>query len=433
MTKRKYTEEQEKEIRLLQANNDMLKKTKEEIKLRGNENNLKRVELAQQDVFDQVRKIDPELARDMENETSSSNYYDYPIGYYDDYKKETESTIMDVYNRHMTKDEFEKISKVNEENNHIVEDFSTNISDNESFNFNSIQTDTQYDIISLPSNGQCYSNKVSRVPVSYLTAYDENLITSPNLYKDGMIIDFLLKQKVVGNSINLDELCVGDVDAIILFLRATSYGSDFPIVVRDPNSGADIESVVDLTTLKYKEFTLIGDENGYFEFELPISKDKVKFKFLTRKDLRILEKLDKIEYDGIKARQIKNDIKSLTDIIKSDTLLNGKEKQELLNDLSKTKPWIEKLEKNSPLPYSKTITNRLELSIMSVNGNTDRQYISKYVKNMGAKDSLMLRRYILENEPGVNFEIEVERPESLGGGSFKTFLEWDDSVFLNIS
>ena len=52
---------------------------------------------------------------------------------------------------------------------------------------------------------------------------------------------------------------------------------------------------------------------------------------------------------------------------------------------------------------------------------------------MSAKDSLMLRRYILDNEPGVNFEIEVERPMSLGGGSFKTFLEWDDNVFLNIA
>ena len=60
-------------------------------------------------------------------------------------------------------------------------------------------------------------------------------------------------------------------------------------------------------------------------------------------------------------------------------------------------------------------------------------YSSKYVKNMIAKDSLMLRRYILENEPGVNFEIEVQRPEILGGGSFKTFLEWDDNVFLNIT
>ena len=85
------------------------------------------------------------------------------------------------------------------------------------------------------------------------------------------------------------------------------------------------------------------------------------------------------------------------------------------------------------MPFNRMITNRLELSIVSVNGETDRKYISKYVKNMNAKDSLMLRRYILENEPGVNFEIEIERPVSLGGGSFKTFLEWDDSVFLNIA
>ena len=73
------------------------------------------------------------------------------------------------------------------------------------------------------------------------------------------------------------------------------------------------------------------------------------------------------------------------------------------------------------------------MSIVAVNGNYDRNYIAKYVKNMIAKDSLMLRRYILENEPGVDFEIEVQRPEALGGGSFKTFLEWDDNVFLNIS
>ena len=52
---------------------------------------------------------------------------------------------------------------------------------------------------------------------------------------------------------------------------------------------------------------------------------------------------------------------------------------------------------------------------------------------MPARDALMLRRYIIENEPGIDFEITVQRPESLGGGSFKTFLNWDDTVFLNIS
>ena len=95
-------------------------------------------------------------------------------------------------------------------------------------------------------------------------------------------------------------------------------------------------------------------------------------------------------------------------------------------------PWIQKLEETNTTPYNKLITNRLEVSVVAVNDNYDRKYITKYVKNMVAKDSLMLRRYIIENEPGVNFEIEVERPEILGGGSFKTFLEWDDNVFLNI-
>ena len=85
------------------------------------------------------------------------------------------------------------------------------------------------------------------------------------------------------------------------------------------------------------------------------------------------------------------------------------------------------------MPYNKTITNRLELSIMSINGETDKNYITKYVRNMPARDALMLRRYIIENEPGVNFEIEVPRPESLGGGSFKTFLEWEYTIFINIT
>ena len=52
---------------------------------------------------------------------------------------------------------------------------------------------------------------------------------------------------------------------------------------------------------------------------------------------------------------------------------------------------------------------------------------------MPARDSLALRRYINENTPGIDFAITVQRPESLGGGSFTTFLNWDDSVFINLA
>jgi hypothetical protein len=84
-------------------------------------------------------------------------------------------------------------------------------------------------------------------------------------------------------------------------------------------------------------------------------------------------------------------------------------------------------------PYSKTITNTMEMQIVSIDGNTERQFIHDTVMNMPASDSLAFRRYVFDNQPGVDFEVEVERPESMGGGSFKCFLEWDDAIFWHIA
>ena len=95
--------------------------------------------------------------------------------------------------------------------------------------------------------------------------------------------------------------------------------------------------------------------------------------------------------------------------------------------------WSKKLKEVNNSLYNRIVTNALQLQVMSVNDNTDRDYIRKYVNSMPARDSLMLRRYINDNRPGINFDIEIQRPESLGGGSFKTFLNWDDSIFLNIA
>ena len=425
MAKKKLTPEQEKEIKLLQANNEMLQRTKEEAKLRGTENAVQRIELAQQDVYEQVKKIDKSIAEKMMKANGSSEEKSVVTTMIENHY--SDESIFDVLKKQEEKEQI----KVKEEPTRVEQVVKEAVFSNT--DFNNIDMDVQYDVISLPSNGECYRNKTERVPVGYLTAYDENFITSPNLYKDGLVIDFLLKHKIMNKDINIDELVSGDVDAIILFLRATSYGTDFPIYVRDPESGEQIETVVDLSTLKYKEFTLKGDKDGYFDFELPVSKDVVKFRFLTRKDEKNLKLLSTLESENVKAQTIKNNIEVLKEAVKSDRYLDGKDKQELLKDFEKMKPWIQKLEETKSTPFNKLITNRLEMSIVAVNDNYDRSFIAKYVKTMVAKDSLMLRRYILEHEPGVDFEIEVERPEILGGGSFKTFLEWDDNVFLNIA
>ena len=124
---------------------------------------------------------------------------------------------------------------------------------------------------------------------------------------------------------------------------------------------------------------------------------------------------------------------TINGLLKNDSILEPKEKSYILEATRKIDDWIKKIEEKNSNKFNKSITNRMEMQIVAINGNYDREYVKNAIYNMPAKDSLMLRRYILENEPGLDFEIEIKRPESLGGGSFKTFLEWNDTVFFNIA
>lgn len=420
---RKLTPEQEKEIKLLQASNEMLERTKEEAKLRGKKDSVKRIEIAQKDVISQMNLIDSDVVDEYKKKKEEENELSF--------NRDEDKSIFDILDREEKKN---NMNKVNESfKSDSIDLTSPSVVDVSDTAYNNVDSDVQYDVIPLPSHGEGYKNKLDRVPVAYLTAYDENFITSPNLYNDGLVIDFLLKNKIMNKDINVGELYRGDVDAIILWLRATSYGADFPISVVDPQSGQEIETTVDLTKIKPKEFTLKGDAEGYFSFELPVSKDIVKFKFLTRKEERNLELLSNLENKAIRSYMVKNSVKTLRNALKSENTLSNKEKVEINQYLNTIDNWANKANESDEVSFNRMITNRMEMSIVEVNGNRDREYIRGYIRNMIARDSLMLRRYMVDNEPGLDFEVEVERPQSLGGGSFKTFLEWDDSVFLNIS
>lgn len=427
MPRKKLTEEQEKEIKILLANNEMLDKTKQEVQERGSSDALRQVEVAQQEVIAHIKAIDPDALT-----TAVNNKRIMQDDLFDN------MTLADMVKADMSaKREVAEMSHnvpsevlVEDNGGDIVPSETTTVDDKA---FNNVDPSLPYDIIQLPSNGQTYRNKVDRVPVAYLTAYDENMITSPNLYKDGLVIDFLLKNKVMNSAINVDDLVSGDADAIILFLRATSYGPEFPIVANDPETGEQIETTVDLTALKPREFKLVGDENGYFDFETPIKKDKIKFRYLTRKQERKLRQITEIEGCGTKAEMLERERQSLMAALVDDKCLSDGERKNIQAALKSMESWEKKLKEISDSKFTKIMTNNLQMQIMSVNGETDKEFIRKYIYTMPARDSLMLRRYINDNRPGIDFDIEVQRPESLGGGSFKTFLNWDDSVFLNIS
>ncbi len=289
-----------------------------------------------------------------------------------------------------------------------------------------------YDFVNLPSKGLCYKNRLDKVKVSYLTAYDENMILSPNLYKDGTFLEYLLEAKIL-DEVNVKDMLPGDRDAIVLWLRANGYGNSYPLIVTDPQTGTEFEVEYDLSKIKFKEFNLISDDNGYFDFTLPVSKDVVKFKFLTINDLKFLTKLKDKESKKLTVTTLRKIINQLSELITDNEHIDY-DLQTKLNNLSDKlhEEIVQKYDVKNDTTFTHELTDRLVLHTISVNGIKDRNYIKDYISNMNVKDAAEYRKYLSENEPGIDYNITVDKPASLGGGSMTTFLQFNQFVFINI-
>lgn len=234
-----------------------------------------------------------------------------------------------------------------------------------------------YDVIPLPSEGKVYPHKKGSLKVAYLNAHDENILTSPNILENGEFLNILLNEKILEDGIKLEDLIVGDRNAIMIWLRATGYGEMYPIVVYD-NDGNPFETEVDLSTLPYKKLPIEADSEGLFTYTLPRSKKVVKFKLLNIGEMEEIETKVLAEID------------------------------------------------NPELEYSNGVTYRLEKMIVEVDGIRDKKAISNYIPVMPIADSRALRNYYDEIEPNVDLEIKVEAP---GGSLIETFLPINPNFF----
>lgn len=302
------------------------------------------------------------------------------------------------------------------------------------FDFENIPSYVQYDVIPLPSKGQCYPVdsplRCGRIPVAYLTASDENIISSPNVYRDGKLFDIILGRKILDKRIKVNDIISGDRDAIILWLRATSYGEDFPITATNPNNGKQYDAVVNLSQFDYYNFFLNGDDDGYFDFETS-NGDNIKFRFFTADDEGYLKKKISSEITDQNKLSILQNVNNINEMLKTIEI-NDEDKKMMLEDVNEIIEII-----GSDLPetlddvYPNIITEQMIMHTVSVNGNNDREYIRNYIENMRTKDAMNYRNYFNDNKPGVDFNFSVNIPESDGGGSFATFLRVDDTIFIN--
>ena len=218
--------------------------------------------------------------------------------------------------------------------------------------------------VELPSKGLLYPKdsplSSGKVEIKYMTAKEEDILTNQNYIQKGIVLDKLLESVVI-SKINLDDLVIGDKNAVLIATRILGYGKEYSFTY----GGEQVE--IDLTELENKYF----DENNItkgvneFSYTLPSTSTQITFKLLTGKDEK---KIDR-ELEGLK-----------------------------------------KINKNA----TPELSTRLKYTITSVEGETDTKTIREFVDNaLLARDSRALREYIRSIQPDIDLTWTLDSGEEV--------------------
>ena len=137
-----------------------------------------------------------------------------------------------------------------------------------------------HDVVQLPSRGIFYKNKKSSVKVGYLTAADENILMG----RSEDVTMQLLRNKLYEPGMKPEELLEGDIEAILIFLRNTSFGPEMEMSLKDPVTGNEFKTQVLLDELNINKGAE-PDTDGTFSATLPVSGAQVKLKMFCHFEL----------------------------------------------------------------------------------------------------------------------------------------------------
>ena len=217
------------------------------------------------------------------------------------------------------------------------------------------------EVVNLPSKGKLYpkNSPLSKgeVELKYMTAKEEDILTSINLIRKGIVIDKVIESLIVDRKIKVDDLLIGDKNALMISARILGYGKEYEVraTCGECNETGDLK--VDCTLLKDIELSDDVKENK-FSMNLPATKVVIEFKLLNSAEERMVDK----EVEAMK----------------------------------KIQPDID---------YTNSF--RFKKMILSIDGDATISVINDFVDNKFlALDSLEFRRHLNKITPGVDMNYE---------------------------
>lgn len=227
---------------------------------------------------------------------------------------------------------------------------------------------TPTEFVDLPSRGRFYPEEhplsgVDSLEIKYMTAKEEDILTSQTLLRKGLALERLLQSVIIDKRINPETMLVGDRNAVLVASRITGYGEEYTVAVSCPECTASTDYDFNLSKYQFKEsddicFTKTEDDTH--TARLPASKLEVEVRMLTGKDEKYL--------------------------------LEQRERK-----------------KKKKLPET-MLTDQLKRIIVSINGITDTPQIKAAISNLPARDSRYLRTIYDQLVPNIDMRQEFECP-----------------------
>jgi hypothetical protein len=222
---------------------------------------------------------------------------------------------------------------------------------------------TPTEFVELPTRGMFYADdhplhNVKEVEIKYMTAKEEDILSSSTLLKKGIMLDRFIESILIDKSINAKSLFSGDRNAIMMSARVTGYGPEYDAKVTCPSCSVSSVYTFDLSDygISYADdlehLGLVLTDEGTYSFEAEKSKAQIEIRLLDGEDERYLSKV-----------------------------AESKRKNNLME---------------TPL------TDLLKMVIASVNGDDSRTTIENYVNSMPAFDSRHLRKIYAQINPNID-------------------------------
>jgi|TARA_R110000824_G_scaffold31089_16_gene101594 hypothetical protein len=222
------------------------------------------------------------------------------------------------------------------------------------------------EFVDIPSEGKFYPpehplHEQTSIEIRYMTAKEEDILTSQALLKKGVALDHLLRNILVDSTIKPESLLIGDKNALLISSRITGFGPDYSVAVTCAICGANDKETFDLETAQQVK-----------QSELPEGVSHVKgTTFFT-----VLPKTQaNVEFG----------------------LLTGADEKRVIQ--------LSEMKRKKKLPET-PFTDQLRLIISSVNGSSRPEHINQFIETLPTLDGRHLRKVFTSVSPDINLKCE---------------------------